>query len=356
MAINTVGKRFSFWTCLLATITIFLFCGNAYALTVGEWANEWENTKKEFKKVTGKKKPTKSIMGIRKKVGLSETLRDLDEMHKDVKSNDQEDYENKLEAFKKLVEKFSGDKDKYIDYMEPILEKEEKKAKNPAYAKWLKVLKKDLSAIEASLNAEYERLHVSYEQKISLTNDSPQVIVEKTKMIVIKTLPSEMNSALKRFSLDIKKCAGQSNLDALEKSRKALHEDIRTIRGLFTTCGDMEDDIQAIYDDFSEPDGNILNTGQQLETKFNDGNLITNEIDNVAKMHINNLAMQLTNKKKNKSAKLTKKEKKALAKEYTKKVNELAGVLVQDVAAWYQDVKGYSNNHMAKLQKAIKNM
>ena len=117
------------------------------------WKKDWETAKKEFKEITGKKKPNAHVEKtfFNHASGIEKLLEKAEAVYRkiqDKKGLTQQD----IDLFKEAIAAFQKAKDEYIKVLESAIEKEVKdKGEKTVYAKACKFLEKKLEAIQGGM-------------------------------------------------------------------------------------------------------------------------------------------------------------------------------------------------------------
>lgn len=150
----------------------------------GQWKQEWDETKRDFEEYTGRKKPNPVVLGVfRGYTGLDRALGRLDSTYNRVSA--QKNQRN-LTAFENALNAFVGKKNAYLALLKDTIADEAEKGSN--YVKGLKILRKDLKAIEA---------HAKHRLKILQDMVAGVERVEAMKAAVVPSL----EAALRRGKL-----------------------------------------------------------------------------------------------------------------------------------------------------------
>ena len=149
---------------------------------IGKWGDEWKKTKKKFEEITGKKKPSKKVLLIFRSAGIDKSLKKLDKEYKKSPRD--------VEAFKKALKNFIKKKDSYIKKLKKAIKKADAES---TYANGLKMLKRDLKAIQATAES----------QVAILDSSKGGDRHEKTRELALKFLKSGLAKA-KKFVSEVK--------------------------------------------------------------------------------------------------------------------------------------------------------
>lgn len=154
---------------LLALALSFGLSFNAMAtgMKVDDVAKEWEETKADYEKITGKGKPSESILGIfRKSSGIDKALKKVVDTNADVQkevfSKTGAIKEKTLKKYKKAVDKFQDKKKDYLKTLQKAMDKE--KDEDDAYSDALKMLKDDLEMIETTATNKLKEYTLRFEE------------------------------------------------------------------------------------------------------------------------------------------------------------------------------------------------
>lgn len=144
-----LGKQ---WYILTAVAVIFFYSApmaHAAGIKEGKWKDAWQVTKKQFEKMTGKKKPAEKVMKyFRKSSGVESALKNMDKGYKKVEKKFSK---KNVKAFSETIDAYKAARLTYVKMLKGAIEAEEKK--DSPYVKWLKVLKSQLKAIERNAKA-----------------------------------------------------------------------------------------------------------------------------------------------------------------------------------------------------------
>lgn len=178
-------------------------------IRLGKWEEEWGKSKKEYEQITGNKKPKAGRFF--RSAGLDKALKNADKAYETAKDRQgrrvrkttpktTEDFEKSIDNFKKKVKAFSNAKEKYLD----ILEKAADEETDPVIKKAMKILRKDLKAIEISMRGQLKIFKTKADE--DPTEVDPYVLRERslneTAILNIQTFKdslSEMKRGLARL-------------------------------------------------------------------------------------------------------------------------------------------------------------
>ncbi len=194
------GKR-DYRLVMLIFFVLFAFTANmVYAdIPAGKWKEKWDNTKKEFKKLTGKKKPASGK--VIKISGIDKVLKKVDKTWGNYdKSKSQKDFN----AFKEAVNKFSKKKNKYISVLKKAIDeaKKSKDAESGKYKKGLKILKNTLKEIDSSLQYKIKSMIAMKEAEEKYPNEDGMNIenaMAQQKYVTYQTAIENLKLAIRQI-------------------------------------------------------------------------------------------------------------------------------------------------------------
>lgn len=166
------------------------------------FADDWKNCKKEFEKLTGKKKPAEKTLGsFRKSTGLASSLKKIDSALNGLSAkNARGTLEQKdLTAYDKLVANYKKEMESYIGLLERTL-KQESDA-DSAYGKAIVMLKKRLKAIFGTADMRGSSYAMALDKSLK-TNDK-----------VMRMIIPGMRSSLKKMSAFVAKVNAQKSTE-----------------------------------------------------------------------------------------------------------------------------------------------
>ena len=198
---------------------------SANKISLGEWGDAWKQSKKEFEKKTGKKKPAKTIFkSFRKDSGISSALKSLDKAYKNV-SQASTKTEKLVDAYEKAISKYDAKRKNYLKTLKKAEKKE--KGEDSAWNNAIKVLKKDLDAYSSMAKGQLSIF------KATLTDGSGKLNAKifKQKEVLLNLLEGTIKKA-ERFEAQFK-----SNPD---KFKTSFDGDFKTV------CRDMTQNLANI--------------------------------------------------------------------------------------------------------------
>lgn len=195
-------------------------------MAVGAWKKEWEDAKKKFTKVTGKKKPKSTIDGsASKKTGLAKILGDCDKAFKAFEvqagqpSPNQKKMVDLLVTFRRGAKTF---KDKGEAYWKDI-QTEMTKAKDKDLMNELDVLRKQIRAIADTMLAH---------DKVMESRVKNQSVAAATA----KNLRTSLDGGLKRALLFMAQVKANNDVafwnDGLMKASRDVYQQIGNVDAL----------------------------------------------------------------------------------------------------------------------------